>query len=164
MNSISVLDDRSSSDEENYNISLPSPEQEAIENKTETPTTFGIDLNLNDASTNSPDFDDAASSESESDYLDSQSDADEKSLGSFNESDASTNQRNGCVSENTTHSYSNSLLEEEEDDVNDGDIDDETIESPHLLSDFNNGKECLLTNFCAANSSPISFIRNIFFH
>lgn len=158
-----MLDDRSSSDEENYNILLSSAEQEAIEKKTETPTIFGIDLNVNDASTNLPDLDDASSDESESDYSDNQSDADEKSLDSFNESDASTNLRNGCVSENTSHSYSNSLLEDEEDDANDGDLDDEANKSSHLLSDFNNGKDYSLTIFDAANSIPIKFFRSILF-
>lgn len=129
-----MLDDRSSSDEENYNIFLPSPDQGEIENKYETASIFGIDLNVNEA--NAADLDDK---ESESDFSDNQSDADEKSLESFNESDASTNNRNE-VSENTTHSYSNSLLEDEEDDANDGDTDDEAIKSSHLLSDLNNGK------------------------
>lgn len=131
---ISVLDDRSSSDEENYNIFLPSPDQEENENKYEAASIFGIDLNVNE--TNAAELDD---NESESDFSDNQSDADEKSLDSFNESDASTNNRNE-VSENTTHSYSNSLLEDEDDDANDGDTDEDAIKSSVNLSDLNNGK------------------------
>lgn len=132
-----MLDDRSSSDEENYNHLPPSPEQDdEIEHKNERPSIFDIEAN-----TNSAELDDISSeSESESEFSDNQSDADEKSLDSFNESDASINNQNECVSENTTHSYSNSLLEDEEDDANDDDIDDETTKSTHLISDLNNGK------------------------
>lgn len=150
---VSVLDDRSSSDEENYNMLLSSPEPEELENKNETPSIFGIDLNVNETSSN----------DSESEFSDNQSDADDKSLDSFNESDASANNRIECVSENTTHSYSNSLLEDEEDDADDGDIEDEAIKSSHLLSDLNNG-ECwhLIGDFEPIINDPIRSINSTF--
>lgn len=134
-----MLDDRSSSDEENYNIMLSSTEQDEIDNKNETPSIFGIDININGSIANAAEIDDDSSNDSDSDFsADNHSECDEKSLDSFNESDASTHNRSESVSENTTHSYSNSLLEDEEDDVDD--IDDEAIKSSHLLSDLNNGK------------------------
>lgn len=145
-----VLEERSSSDEENSNNVLSTPDyEEDIENK-ETPTIFGIELNANEienAHTNSGEFDEASSNESDSDFADNQSDVDDQSVDSFNESDASANHRNEYVSESTTHSYSNSLLEDEDDDandvndVNDDDSDDEAVNSTHhKLSDLNNGE------------------------
>lgn len=162
-----MLEDRSSSDEENSNNLLPSPEYEdEIENKDETPTLFGIDLNINENVNPIPaELDDTSSNESESDFADNQSDADEKSLDSFNESDASVNNQIECASESTTHSYSNSLLEDEDDDANDDDIDDDALKSSHLLNDLNNGKFTILEaaqREIMMNLIPFFFLRKLY--
>lgn len=144
-----ALDERSSSDEENENYGriMFTPDDEDIQN-VGVPSEFyfrrlheHVDANLSENSDSSSD---------ESDEYYNHSDYDEKlSMGS-NKSLSSN-----AESANTTHSYSNSLLEDEEenhDDVSDSDFEtDDQYEDAHLLlpnvktdqipdlSDLNNG-------------------------
>lgn len=95
---------------------------------------------------------DISSDESEYSSDDNNSDSDEKFLDVSNKSVSSISR---TESENTTHSYSNSLLEDEEDDdADDADVADIVADEPDEiarfpttreysapdLSDFNNGK------------------------
>lgn len=145
------MEERSSSDEENENYGnvMFTPEDEEVQNLA-VPTDYffrRLDDNVDDLENLS----NSDSSDDESDEYYNQLDFEEKfSIGS-NKS-ASSN----AESENTTHSYSNSLLEDEEDnngDVSDSDFEtDDQYEDAHIilpnvktdtihnLSDLNNGR------------------------
>lgn len=151
-----VIDEKSSSDDDNYNnLSSPDDEVDAIINR---PV-----FNIGDV--DGPVTDDRYSNDSDSDYsIDSDSESDEID-------DDSNNRSNGSFtaseSENTTHSYSNSLLEDEDDKSNMDEEEefcesndnalvnnqntlhrikmDNELQSPDL-SDLNNGKHLFLEN------------------
>lgn len=146
------MEERSSSDEENENYGnvMFTPEDEGVQNLAVPSGCFFrlLDERTDDLGNFSNNSD---SSSEESDEYYNHSDYEEKfSIGS-NKSLTSH-----AESENTTHSYSNSLLEDEEDnngDVSDSDFEtDDQYEDAHLLlpnvktdkmpdlSDLNNGR------------------------
>lgn len=149
------MEERSSSDEENENYSnvMYTPEDDdEVQNLAIPSNCFfrRLDENMDDLGNLSNNSGDSSSSEESDEYY-NHSDFEEKySIGS-NKSISSN-----AESENTTHSYSNSLLEDEEDnngDVSDSDFEtDEQYEDAHLLlpnakienlpnlSDLNNGR------------------------
>lgn len=147
------MEDRSSSDEENENYSniMFTPEDEEVQNLAIPSDCFfhRLDENIDELGNSSNNSGDSSGEESD-EYYYNHSDFEEKySIGS-NKSISSN-----AESENTTHSYSNSLLEDEEDnngDVSDSDFEtDDQYEDAHLLlpiaktenipnlSDLNNG-------------------------
>lgn len=153
------MDERSSSDDENYNNIASSPEEfDEVENIIETSVPFDrqrVDENL--------------SNESDSEYsAGNQSDSDEKSFGGSNKS-ASINT---SESENTTHSYSNSLLEDEEDDDdddvdddenNDADDSDVAYEDDDIVQSLPNTQQLHLTDLSDLNNGKKQTKMNIFF-
>lgn len=143
-----AMEERSSSDEENYNYSnvMFTPDEEVHNFALPTECFFRrLDDNIDDLTNISNHSDSSSSDDSDDDY--NHSDFDEKFSISSNKSIPSN-----AESENTTHSYSNSLLEDEED--NNGDVSDldadEQYEDARLpnaradnmptLSDLNNGR------------------------
>lgn len=148
------MEERSSSDEENENYSnvMFTPEDDEVQNLAVPTNCFfhRLNENIDDFGNQSNNSGDSSSGEESDEYY-NHSDFEEKySIGS-NKSISSN-----AESENTTHSYSNSLLEDEEDnngDVSDSDFDaDDQYEDAHILlpnvktenipnlSDLNNGR------------------------
>lgn len=147
------MDDKSSSDEENDNYSnvMFTPEDEEVQNLAVPSDCFFRRLNDNvDDLGNHSNGSDSSSDEADDYY--NQSDYEEKFSIDSNKSVSSN-----AESENTTYSYSNSLLEDEEEnngDVSDSDFEtDDQYEDAHILlpnvvktdqipnlSDLNNGR------------------------
>lgn len=146
------MDERSSSDEENENCSnvMFTPEDEEVQNLAMASECFfhRLDENL-DGLGNVSNHSDSSGDESDDYY--NHSDFEGKYSMSSNKSISSN-----AESENTTHSYSNSLLEDEEEnngDISDSDFEtDDQYEDAHLLlptakpdkipdlNDLNNGR------------------------
>lgn len=147
------MEERSSSDEENENYSnlMFTPEDEEVQNLDVSSDCLfhRLDENIDELGNQSINSGTDSSSEESDEYC-NHSDFEEKySIGS-NKSISSN-----AESENTTHSYSNSLLEDEEDnngDVSESDFEaDDQYEDAHILllnaktdkmpklSDLNNG-------------------------
>lgn len=128
------MDDKSSSDEENENYGnvMFTPEDDEVQNLAISSNCFFRRLNENVDGDLANVSNSSDSSGDEADEFYNQSDYEEKfSIGS-NKSLSSN-----AESENTTYSYSNSLLEDEEDnngDVSDSDFEtDDQYEDAHLL-------------------------------
>lgn len=148
------MDDRSSSDDENENYDnvMYTPEDEEVQNLALPDDFFfhRFDGNVDELNQSSDDSESSNSSDESDDYY-NRSDYEEKFSSSSNKSIASN-----AESADTTHSYSNSLLEDEDNNggavTDNSDFEtDEHYEDAHLhlpnvkieeisnFSDFNNG-------------------------
>lgn len=129
----SVMEERSSSDDENenYNNVFLTPDTDEVQNMAPTPDERFLDLrtvHIDEIGNLSTDNDSSGDESEDYSTGENQSDFEEKYLDASNKSITSNN---NSESENTTYSYSNSLLEDEynEEEENDEDAQDDMDES-----------------------------------